>query len=253
MDFFSLLAAEQPLLLGNVWDAASAQLAEELGYRAIGTSSAAMAAMLGYGDGEEMSFEELLFLVGRIRACTSVPLTVDIESGYSETPKQIASNIIRLVELGVCGINIEDSQVTAGQRSLDSAEVFAAKLKQICDALTPCRRQLFINVRCDSFLLALEDAATETLKRAALYQQAGADGLFVPCLTDPGDIRTLVTATTLPLNLMCMPELPDFDALKQLGVKRISMGNFVHHALLGRLRELLADVRLEAAFTPLFR
>ncbi len=252
MNFFDLSAARQPLLLGNVWDAASAQLAQKLGYRAIGTSSAAMAASLGYEDGEGMSFDELLFLVKRIRACSSLPLTVDIEAGYGNSPAEIANNIVQLLELGVSGINIEDSRVMAGERQLLSAAQFAAGLSALCVALGDRRKSLFINVRTDTYLLQCTDTKIDTLSRAALYQSAGADGLFVPCLTEPADIAAIVAGTALPLNLMCMPELPDFARLAQLGVKRISMGNAAYQYQQQALGDVLAGVKTQDSFAALY-
>ena len=111
MTFQELHEQDKPLIIGNVWDAASAKAAEKLNFNAIGTSSAAIASMLGYDDGEQMSFSELLYIVKRILASTTLPLTVDIEAGYSRDPVEIANYIKTLADLGVVGINIEDSIV----------------------------------------------------------------------------------------------------------------------------------------------
>jgi 2-methylisocitrate lyase-like PEP mutase family enzyme len=88
--------------------------------------------------------------------------------------------------------------------------------------------ELFINVRCDAFLLNLPDTWNEAIKRIRLYENAGIDGIFLPCITNETDIKKVVEITKLPLNVMCMPDLPDFKRLQELGVKRISMGNFVN-------------------------
>ena len=81
MDFNALHQQNQPLLLANVWDASSAQAAQQAGYQALGSSSAAIAAMLGYEDGEEMSFDELFYVVSRIKTVSELPLSVDLEAG----------------------------------------------------------------------------------------------------------------------------------------------------------------------------
>lgn len=93
MDFNALHQQNQPLLLANVWDASSAQAAQQAGYQALGSSSAAIAAMLGYEDGEEMSFDELFYVVSRIKTVSELPLSVDLEAGYSATTSHIIDNI----------------------------------------------------------------------------------------------------------------------------------------------------------------
>ena len=96
---------ENPLVICNVWDAASAVIAQNSGFSAIGTSSAAIAKNLGKEDGENISFESLLSIVDIIGKSTTLPLTVDIEAGYGHTPEVIAGNIIKLTNLGVVGID----------------------------------------------------------------------------------------------------------------------------------------------------
>ena len=117
MDFRGLHFQPEPVLVCNVWDVSSAIIAEKAGYKCIGTSSAAISRMLGYSDGEEMSFSELRDLVVKIKNRTIIPLTVDIEAGYGNTTQEIYENIKKLEEIGVVGINIEDSVVVGEKRS----------------------------------------------------------------------------------------------------------------------------------------
>ena len=173
-----------------------------------------------------MTFDELLYIVKRIVACSNLPLTVDIEAGYSRDPLKTAKNIKILAEIGVVGINIEDSIVNE-ERTLVDANSFAEYLSAIKRQLVKDQVEIFINVRTDTFLLGEKAALDETQKRASLYEFAGADGLFVPCITQSDDIQAVVSSTKLPINVMCMPNLPDFESLKALGAKRISMGNFL--------------------------
>jgi len=249
--FNSLHQQATPLILCNVWDVASAKTAEKLGYKAIGTSSAAIATMLGYEDGENMSFEELVFIVKRIVSCSPLPLTVDIEAGYSENPLVIASYIKVLADIGVVGINIEDSKVDE-TRVLVEKRQFAEFLSAINIELVKEQVDIFINVRTDSFLLNVKDALAETKDRATLFQAAGANGLFVPCMTNLADIETLVEATNLPVNVMCMPDLPSFSSLTKLGVKRISMGNFLFDKLHANFEALLTEVQHADSFKVVF-
>ena len=248
MDFNALHHQPQPLLIANVWDACSALAAQQAGYHALGTSSAAIAAMLGYEDGEAMSFDELLFIVTRIRAVTKLPLNVDLEAGYGKTTDDIVENIHRLVPLGVVGINLEDSHVMTGVRQLGDATVFASRVQELGRACPG----VFLNVRTDTFLLNVEDALEETISRGRFYAEHGANGFFVPGVTRPDDIAAIVHEVPLPLNVMCMPELADFGTLATLGVRRISMGNFVHAAIQTQLKDLLCTVQWQQSFAEVF-
>lgn len=249
MDFTAFHHQTTPLLLANVWDAASAQAAEQAGYQAMGTSSAAIAAMLGYDDGEQMPFAELLFMVKRIRAVCDLPLSVDMEAGYGQTAQAIAGNLQQLTKLGVVGINLEDSRVVNGERQLVEAAQFARQLREI-RAQLPC--PLFLNIRTDTFLLNVENALAETLYRGQLYAQHGADGLFVPGVMQNADIAAIAQQIPLPLNVMCVPGLAGFTELATLGVCRISMGNAVHAALQTQLKNILLSVQTQQSFEGVF-
>jgi 2-methylisocitrate lyase-like PEP mutase family enzyme len=240
--FNALHQKTTPLIICNVWDVASAKTGEKLGFNAIGTSSAAIASMLGYEDGEQMAFEELLYIVKRIVACSNLPLTVDIEAGYSQDPLKTAHYIKTLADIGVIGINIEDSIVNE-TRTLQDANSFAGYLSAIKGELVKEQVEIFINVRTDTFLLGEEGPVAETQKRASLYEVAGADGLFVPCITENNDIQAIVNSTKLPVNVMCMPNLPDFESIRALGVKRISMGNFLFDKLQADFEERLTQIQ----------
>lgn len=252
MTFTELHKQNKPLIIANVWDAGSAMMAQQAGYHALGTSSAAIADTLGYEDGEAMSFDELYYIVTRIKSASNLPLSVDVEAGFGDSAEDIILHLKKLAQLGVVGINLEDSRVVNGVRSLDDALAFASTLKKIRDALTLDNYQLFLNIRTDTYLLNHEQALQETLLRGQLYEAAGADGLFVPCLTSENDIEAISRTLNLPLNVMCMPNLPTFKKLEELGVKRISMGNFVYSTLQLKFKELMLNIQLQQSFKGIF-
>ncbi|MBN3002297.1 isocitrate lyase/phosphoenolpyruvate mutase family protein [Chromobacterium alkanivorans] len=252
MNFTALHHQAEPLLMANVWDADSARLAEQAGYAAIGTSSAAIAALLGYDDGEDLSFAELRRMVLRLRTASRLPLSVDMEAGYGDSPARIVANLLDLAALGVAGVNLEDSVVRQGQRRLLPAEDFAATLAAVRAGLTQAGAALFLNIRTDIFLLGAPDARAQAIVRGRLYAERGADGLFVPGVVQEEDILAIAEAVPLPLNVMCMPALPDFAALARLGVKRISMGNAVHEQLQRSLRNMLQNIRTQQSFQAVF-
>ncbi|NQX86564.1 MAG: isocitrate lyase/phosphoenolpyruvate mutase family protein [Flavobacteriaceae bacterium] len=251
MTFKKLHYQDTPLLIGNVWDVPSTKTAQNLNFQAIGTSSSAIASILGYKDGEDLEFSELEYVVKRIAINTNLPLSVDLESGYSRQPKAIVNHIKRLAALGVVGINIEDSVVNE-KRMLLNANDFAKTLKEIRRELEKQNIDVFINVRTDTFILLQENVIKETKQRIGLYQNAGANGIFVPCIEKENDIKTIVGATNLPINVMCMPKLPDFETLTKLGVKRISMGNFIFDKMYANFEESLQTVLNHNSFKSIF-
>jgi 2-methylisocitrate lyase-like PEP mutase family enzyme len=252
MHFAQLHQQAEPLLLANVWDAASARAAQSAGYVAIGTSSAAIADMLGYADGEGVSFAELQALVARLRTVTDLPLTVDVEAGHGETAGAVVDNLLNLAALGVVGVNLEDSVVHNGLRELLDSAAFAQRLRDIRAGLQAAGVVLFLNVRTDTFLLGVANARAETVARSRRYAASGADGLFVPCMIDEADIAAIVAGVSLPLSVMGMPNLPSFERLAALGVKRISMGDFLHRRVQQTLWQLFAAVRDEQSFRAVF-
>jgi 2-methylisocitrate lyase-like PEP mutase family enzyme len=215
-----------PLVLGNIWDLNSARILEASGYKAIGISSQALSNSLGFEDGENLPFEILLQFAKRVVEVVHIPFSVDMEAGYSRTVAGIIENINKLHDAGVVGINLEDT-IPGTVRQIRPVAEFQQILSAIAGHISRNHLQLFLNVRTDGFLLGLPNALAETLIRIESYENSGADGVFVPCITNRDDIREVVGATKLPVNVMCMPALPGFDELASMGVKRISMGPFL--------------------------
>lgn len=249
--FRDLHYQSEPVLIGNVWDVASAQLFEKVGFKAIATSSSAVADTLGEADGENISFDDYLRVITRMVKGTELPLSVDLESGYGDTSKEIVENIGRLAALGVVGINLEDSKETGGQRTLEDAEIFADRLKSIVTQLKERKIEMFINLRCDPFLLQVSNALEEALKRLSLYEDH-VSGIFLPFIKEPADIKAVSEKTNLPLNVLSMPGLPHFSVLSDLGVKRISIGGSLYNHLKGRMEELILSIKREGNFEVLF-
>jgi 2-methylisocitrate lyase-like PEP mutase family enzyme len=250
-DFKSLHQSDALFVLPNVWNARSAILFQELKFPAIATSSMAVANSIGYEDGEEMPFNDYLFIIKRILASIQVPLSVDMEMGYGANDEQIVTNIQRLTDLGIVGINIEDSSVNKSIRALKDAKSFSNTIEKIKNKLTAKGINLFINVRCDTYILNVKNKQKETLDRLKLYETTGADGVFLPCICDENDILEAVNNTKLPLNVMCVPGLPDFKRLNELGVKRISMGPFMFNKLYSNITKLSNAISADNSFAAI--
>ncbi|WP_233836546.1 isocitrate lyase/PEP mutase family protein [Paraburkholderia sp. ZP32-5] len=225
-----------PLRLPNAWDAGSARLIEAQGAPAIATTSAGFAWALGYPDGRALPFDEVVASVRRIIRVLNVPLSVDVEHGYSDDPNTVANHVMQLVDLGIAGINIEDGP--------DAASLLAAKIEAIRNAVAKSGSDLFVNARSDVFLASLVDKAKqpqEAIARGELYASAGADGLFLPALVQPADIEAITSATRLPLNVMALPGLADATTLGKLGVRRLSAGSGISQIVLGKTKTLAQD------------
>lgn len=252
--FLQLSSQSHPLLLANVWDVPSTILAEQCGYQAIGTSSAAIANTLGYGDGEQISFDKMLLVVERIALAAkqrNMPLTVDLEAGYSQDTHQVVEYIHCLAESGVKGINLEDSQML-GTRQLKDPYPFSCMVTDISQWIQKQSVDMFLNVRTDAFVIGHEKALDETLMRGSLYEKAGADGIFVPGVVDRHDIQTIAERIKLPLNVMTLPQLPDMNTLAQLGVKRLSMGDCFFNRINQEAKRLFDAIQREQSFRMLF-
>ena len=240
--FYQLHHQQSPFLLANAWNVKSAQLIEEAGFEAIGTSSGAISSSLGYADGEKIPFNELLYIVQRIKACTNIPLSVDIERGYSDDLNVLRDNIQKLIDSGVSGINIEDAQ---------GEEIYLRKLESIRNYVLKTNQALFINARTDGFLQKVPSPLETTIKRAQLYKDAGADGLFVTAVSDAATIKEITSAVSLPVNIVGTAKLP-VETLAGLGVKRISMAVLLYKAVYNQLEKISRNIKDENSFSPLF-
>jgi len=226
--FKSLHNQNQPLLIANTWDAISSKAAEKAGFQVIGTSSHAIANILGYEDGENIPFEEMFFMIEKIAKSTSLLVSADFESGYSDDPQQVAKNVEKLVDAGILGINLEDGLTNGKDRSLGDVSVLTDKIKAIKSHLQSKGKDIYINARIDTYTTKHADAINETLKRIKAYEAAGADGFFVPLINTDEDIKTVLETTQLPLNVFMKDGLKTYEEFAALGVHRVSYGNGIH-------------------------
>ena len=228
--FHALHAGPDVLVLPNAWDAASAALMEDAGAKAVATSSAAVAWARGYADGDALPVSALIDVIAGIARVVSVPLTADIEGGYTDDLGELAETIKVVVGAGAVGINLED-----GRRDPD---LHARKVAAARAAAEQAGVKLFINARTDVYLAGLaegEAALTETLRRAALYAQAGASGIFVPLPIDEALLSQLAAGIALPLNAMGRPGMPSAQRLAELGVRRLSSATGPFRAAYGAM------------------
>ena len=239
------------IFLPNAWDLLSALILEQSGFSAIGTTSWGVANAMGYADGEKITFEQLLALAKQMVATVKIPVTVDIESGYSDDINVIADNVLKIAEIGAVGINFEDCSKD-GTMLVD-----VIKQSQILEKIRTHLdnngyADFFINARIDTYF-QLENPLLETISRSKSYLESGSNGIFVPGLSSIEDIKTIVEAVDAPLNLMSLPHLTDVNILQECGVKRFSTGpafsNTVINFIERKSKELLTSQNTESLYT----
>lgn len=231
-----------PVVLPTVWDAWSAKLAVDAGFAALTVGSHPVAESVGKPDGEGMSFDELTARVAQITGAVDVPISVDIESGYGETPQRIIDG---LLSVGAVGFNIEDTVHKEGKR-IRAAEEHAALVGELRRAADAADVHVVINARTDLFLRQDGDEADRferAVSRLKLCAEAGADSLYPVGRHDPDTLRRLTSELPLPVNAIALPDQDDPASFGPLGVGRISFGPFLQSALSARAGELLAPWR----------
>ena len=221
----------------NAWDAGSARLAQAAGARAIATSSAAVAWAHGWPDGDLLPVDLLLQTVRAVAGATELPVTIDIEGGYSDEPARVGELVTALLDGRRRGHQHRGRQQGSG-----------AAVRQDRGRPRRGRRRagvdLFINARIDTWLRGLAPAGqrvAETLARAARYRAAGASGLFAPGVIDAGEIAALVAGTDMPVNVLAWTGLPDADRLQALGVRRLSAGSAISEAMHGHVLAMMRE------------
>lgn len=226
--FRALHHAAHPLVLPNAWDHASAAVLAAAGFAAIGTTSLGVAAAAGKRDASGDTAAETLALARRL-AGLPCPVSVDIEGGFADTPRGVAEIAAELAALGVAGVNIEDGR----------PDGTLADLGERCETIAAVKAEapgLFVNARTDTYWLRAGNLAA-TIGRLRAFAEAGADGVFVPGVADADDVRALVDATDLPLNVLFLPGRHTVAGLAALGVRRISTGSLLLRAALHAVAE----------------
>lgn len=245
--FRAMHHGEAILVLPNAWDAASARLVESCGAAAIATSSAAVAWAHGYADGERLPTALALATVRAIVRAVRLPVSVDLEAGYSADPQAMGELIAAVLDAGAVGINLEDGSA--------APELLAARIAVAKRVAAERGAELFVNARTDVYLKRLaegEAAVVETLRRAAIYRAAGADGLFVPGVVAPAAIEAIAGAAQLPLNVLARPSLPPRAELQRLGVRRLSAGCAIAQAALALARKATRELLDGDGYATLF-
>jgi 2-methylisocitrate lyase-like PEP mutase family enzyme len=241
------------LILPNAWDALTARLVEQAGAQAVATTSAGVAWSLGYADGQRAPWAEVIAGLGHMARAVTVPVSADLEGGYVDATGGIDRTVAALVQAGVAGFGLEDTDFRPGAQGVVEAEAHAELVAAARAAADAAGVPLFINGRTELYVrnVGADDARVEeAARRLALYLEAGADGAFCPGIRDPADIEALARRLAGPLNVLWVPGMPSLDELERLGVRRVTFGSRPYLAALAAV-ERVADGLTRRDLTPL--
>lgn len=257
--FLKLHHDKEILVIVNSWDPGSSRLIEASGFKAVGTTSMGISASLGYPDCEQISFPEMLQAIKNIADKITLPLTVDIEGGFGNNTMDIVTNIRKVIETGVVGINLEDS-VKLSPDLLDPSE-FSDRIAAVRELSGSLGIHLVINARTDSFLTSSGPAnkrLDESIKRGNIYKDAGADCIFVPNITDVNSISTLVREIDAPVNILANPSNgtalpPGLKELEEIGVARLSVGSSLMKSTLALIKRVADEIITAGSYNYLLK
>jgi 2-methylisocitrate lyase-like PEP mutase family enzyme len=242
--FANLHVPGKPLILFNIWDAGSAAAVAASGASALATGSHSVAEAQGYADGEALPLEHLLRVVRQIASVSSLPISVDFESGFARHPDALAENTSRLLETGAVGINLEDQWMGGdpqdGRYAVYPLDEQVRRIRAVRQAADAAGLALFINARTDLILREADESrhaglVNAVVERGQAYAEAGASGFFIPGLADTGLIGKVVEASPLPVNIMVKPGMLGSSELAALGVARLSHGPFPYWRIMKQL------------------
>lgn len=227
--FQEMHRAGHMFVIPNAWDAGSAVVFEKEGFPCVATSSAGIAYALGYPDGEDISFDDLLDTVQKITRRVSIPVSVDFERGYSEDPEQVKKNAGKLLEAGAVGFNIEDGLPDAkkGHQLSPLAEQIE-KIKALVSLKSENGIDFVINARTCAYWLntgTQEEMFREAVERCNAFREAGADCVFVPGPMDGDTVRSLAKHIHAPINIILNGKFHDMEKLDEIGIRRLSVGS----------------------------
>ena len=220
-------------VIPNAWDLGSAVILEKIGFPAIATTSSGFAASLGRGD-QETTFDELCRHVAALVHVTEVPISVDGERLFADTPDGVAQNIGRIADLGAAGISIEDFDPVTG--TIDDVDTAVIRVRAAAEVTSD--RGMVLTARAENHLYGVDDL-DDTIVRLSRYREAGADVVYAPGLVTESDIGRIVSEVPAPVNVLLMSRAPQPRRLAELGVRRASTG--------GRLSTIAYGAMAEAA------
>jgi 2-methylisocitrate lyase-like PEP mutase family enzyme len=211
-------------VIPNPWDVGTTRYLQNLGFKALASTSAGFAFAQGIADGA-VSRDMMLAHIAEIAAASDLPVNADFEAGYAHDPAGVAENVRLCVETGVAGLSIEDSTGDAA-RPLYDLDDAVARMRAARAAIDKTGSDVLLTGRCECFLVGKPDLGF-AIERLTTYSAAGADVLYAPGIRTREQIEAVVKAVApKPVNLL-VPAALGFTVadIAAMGVRRISVGS----------------------------
>ena len=247
---FRRLHDDGTFLMPNAWDAGSALLLETAGFEAIGTTSAGIAYALGKADATgALTIGEAMDETARIADAVSVPVNVDAENGYGDSPEAVGECIRRCIEAGAVGAGIEDYTQDPGRPLYDRA-LAVERIHAAREAADASGVPFVLTARAECYLYRVPGAFAESVTRSNLYREAGADCLYTPGVRDRGEVAALVREIDGPMNFVGGRGMADYtlEALGELGIRRVSIGGSLMRATFALAERAAAQMKRDGRF-----
>lgn len=243
--FLALHHGPSPLLLPNPWDRGSAKLFASLGFSALATTSSGYAATLGRPDGS-VGRDEALAHAESIAGAADLPVSADLENGFADEPEGVRATIDAALRTGLAGCSVEDFT------GRDDAPIYdlplaAERVRAAAEAAHGGPVRMVLTARAENYLHGRPDLA-DTIARLQAYEEAGADVLYAPGLTDLGEIRDFVASVGRPVNVLAVPNAPTVAELAEAGVRRVSVGGAFAFAALGAAAEAARELMEQGTY-----
>jgi len=248
---FRELHASGCFVIPNPWDLGSARVLEQLGFRALATTSSGFAWSRGRPD-NGVGIEDALHHFRTIAEGVGVPVNGDFEGGFAIEPADVARNVARAATTGLAGVSIEDSS-GEGAEPLYAFDLAVERVRAARRAIDASGRDVLLTGRSEGYLVGRADL-NETIRRLTAYAEAGADCLYAPGLRSKDDIGAVVRAVApKPVNVLVGSDFITVPALAQLGVRRISVGGALARAAWGGFLEAAREIAERGTFAQLGR
>ena len=242
---FRALHGGEPFVIPNPWDAGSARVLAALGFKALATTSSGFAFTLGRLDGGA-TLDDVAAHVALLARATDLPVSVDLEHGYGESPESAARAIERAAEAGAVGGSIEDYD--PGGRIYEP-EHAAERVAAAAEAARRLPFPFVLTARAENHIRANPDL-DDTIARIQAYERAGADVLYAPGLRTSEDIRAVCDAVSKPVNVLAVPTLSLADMV-DAGAQRISVGGALTWVAARALVDAASAIRDRGDFSAL--
>jgi len=247
VDAFRHLHAAGCFVMPNPWDAGSARVLEQLGFRALATTSAGFAWTLGRVD-NQVTRDEALDHLRTVAQAVTVPVNADFEGGFAVDPQDVYANVTLAVATGVAGLSIEDSTGDPADPLHEiglAVERIAAARRAIDDSGTG----VILTGRSEGFVVGRPDI-DETIRRLRAYADAGADCLYAPRIDQVDQVTAVVAAVApKPVNLLINSPFMTVAEARNLGVRRISVGGTLARAAWKGWLDAATEIAEDGTFT----